>query len=270
MMPGKVVVGAHPWVYASRREDRDVFPIIEEVISDVAYAGFDGIELMHTTLMHDDAVQTIGPLCEEHSLRVIGSSFGGAMWDASQHEEILEHARLVVERVAQLGGTTLGVSTGNTPDPKTHPEFDAQAKLLKQLMAKCADHGVRMNLHNHTYEVEDDEYELSETLRRLPGARLGPDLDWLTRAGIDPIEFIENHGNRIVFLHLRDNKDGRWVESVGEGEMDFAAIRKALDRVGFAGHAVVELAWESDFEPTRPLRESLKMSRDHIRRTMGW
>jgi sugar phosphate isomerase/epimerase len=270
MMSGKVVVGAHPWVYASRREDRDVFPIIDEVIGDIAYAGFDGIELMHTTLMHDDAVGTIGPACEENSLRVIGSSFGGAMWDASQHEEILNHARLVVERLAQLGGTTLGVSTGNTADPKTRQELDAQAKLLKQIMSTCSDHGVRMNLHNHTYEVEDDEYELSETLRRLPGVRLGPDLDWLTRAGIDPIEFIENHGKRIVFLHLRDNKDGRWVESVGEGEVDFAAIRKALDRVGFAGHAVVELAWEPDFEPTRPLRESLKMSREHIRRTMGW
>ena len=269
-MPGKVVVGAHPWVYASRREDRDVFPIIDEVISDIAYAGFDGIELMHTTLIHDDAVDTIRASSERHSLPVIGSSFGGAMWDASEHQEVLEHARLVLGRLAELGGQTLGVSTGNTPAPKTPEEFDAQARLLKQINTLASDHGVKMNLHNHTYEVEDDEYEVTETLRRFPGARLGPDLDWLTRAAIDPIDFIARHGKRIVFLHLRDNQAGRWVESVGEGEVDYRPIRRALAEVGFAGHAVVELAWEADFEPTRPLRESLKMSREHIRQTMGW
>ena len=60
------------------------------------------------------------------------------------------------------------------------------------------------------------------------------------------------------------------MESVGEGEVDYRPIRRALAEVGFAGHAVVELAWEADFEPTRPLRESLKMSREHIRQTMGW
>jgi len=269
-MPGKVVVGAHPWVYASRREDRDVLPIIDEVISDIAYAGFDGIELMHTALVHDEAVDTVRASSETHSLPIIGSSFGGAMWDASQHQQTLEHARFVVERLAALGGETLGVSTGSTPDPKTSDEFDAQARLLKQVAALSAEHGIKMNLHNHTYEVEDDEYELTETLRRFPGARLGPDLDWLTRAGIDPIEFIERHGKRIAFLHLRDSKEGRWVESVGEGEVDYRPIRRALAEIGFAGHAVVELAWEADFEPTRPLRESLKMSREHIRQTMGW
>ncbi|MBM3957714.1 MAG: sugar phosphate isomerase/epimerase, partial [Gemmatimonadetes bacterium] len=128
-----------------------------------------------------------------------------------------------------------------------------------------------MNLHNHTYEVEDGEYDLRGTLSRFPEAKLGPDLNWLTRAGIDPVEFIHRYEKSIIFLHLRDaRKDGRWVESVGEGDTDFAAIAGALREVGFEGVASIELAWESDFEPTRPLRESLKMSREHIRQTMGW
>ena len=58
--------------------------------------------------------------------------------------------------------------------------------------------------------------------------------------------------------------------ALGEGEMDFGAIKAALDEVGFEGIAAVELAWESDFKATRPLREPLKLSREHIRETMGW
>ena len=46
--------------------------------------------------------------------------------------------------------------------------------------------------------------------------------------------------------------------------------RQALHEVNFAGHAVIELAHESSFHPTRPLRESLKMSREYVRKTMGY
>jgi hypothetical protein len=32
----------------------------------------------------------------------------------------------------------------------------------------------------------------------------------------------------------------------------------------------IELAHERDFKPTRPLRESLKISREYVRRVMSW
>jgi len=269
-MSAGVIVGAHPWVYASRREGYDIFPILGQVIEDVAAAGFEGLELMHTVLRHEHAVEVIGDLSRRHSLPIIGSSFGGPLWDAAQRQAVLDAAAVVVQGVQRLGGRTLGVSTGKAPARKTPEQLDHQAEVLCEVDRMCAAAGLTMNLHNHTYEVEDGEYEVSETLRRFPEARLGPDLDWLTRAGIDPCDFLRRHGDRVVFLHLRDNRDGRWVESVGEGEMDFTGIRTVLDEIGFSGPAVVELAWESGFEPTRPLRESLRLSREHIRRTMGW
>ncbi len=269
-MSEQITVGAHPWVFASRQEQYDIFPIMEQVFSDIAYAGFEGIELMHIPLLRTEALKLVRRLSEQYALPVIGSSFGGAMWDKSQEMEVLSQAATVVEALEELGGRTLGVSTGAAPEKKTPEQLDQQAGVLRDIAAVCRASGVVMNLHNHTYEVQDDEYELSETLKRFGEAELGPDLDWLTRAGIDPIDFIRRRGERIVFLHLRDNKDGRWVESVGEGTMDFAAIRRVLDEVGFAGQAVVELAWDAGFEPTRPLRETLKMSREHIRATMGW
>ena len=269
-MSDKVIVAAHPWVFASRLEGYDIFPVIDDVIADMAYAGFDGIELMHTTLLNDGAVETIRAASDRHSLPVIGSSFGGAMWDAEQADEVLAQADLCTTRLAELGGRTLGVSTGGAPAKKTPEQLDCQADVLRKIGAMCRERGIVMNLHNHTYEVADGEYELAETLKRFPEAKLGPDLDWLTRAGVDPIDFIRRRGEAIVFLHLRDNKDGHWVEGLGEGEMDFAAIKAALDEAGFRGIAAVELAWESDFEPTRPLRETLKLSREHIRETMGW
>lgn len=267
----RVRVGGHPWVYAAKLPGYDITPSLGEIFADMAYAGFDGIELMATALRADDAVERIHALSEKHSLPVIGASFGGNMWDRQKHAEVIGDARLVIPRLARLGGRTLGTSVGATKEKKTDVQLDAQAECLRAIMGICGENGVVLNLHNHTYEVKDGMHDLRGTLERVPDAKLGPDLNWLLRGGVDPVAFIGEFAQRIVFLHLRDQKaDGKWSEALGEGDMDYRAIGQALDRVGFSGDAVIELAHERDFTPTRPLRESLRMSREFVRRTLGY
>jgi sugar phosphate isomerase/epimerase len=267
----KVVVGAHPWVYAATQPGYDITPVLPQIFADMQSAGLDGIELMHTALRPKEAVARIGDLVQKHHLPVIGTSFGGAMWDRRQHAAVLEDAEVVVTRLAQLGGRTLGTSVGNAPKRKTPEQLDDQAELLRKIIALCERHGVVLNLHNHTYEVVDNLHDLKGTLSRIPGVKLGPDLNWLVRGGVDPVAFIRQYGTQLVFLHLRDQlANGRWSEALGEGAMDYAAIGQALRAVGFAGHAVIELAHERDFQPTRPLRESLKLSREFVRRVLGY
>ncbi len=143
--------------------------------------------------------------------------------------------------------------------------------MLKKIIALCQTHGVVVNLHNHTYEVENNLHDLKGTLARVAGVKLGPDLNWLLRGGVDPVAFLREYGDRIVFLHLRDQKaNGQWSEAMGEGDMDYAAIAKALGEIHFAGDAVIELAHPAGFRPTRPLRESLKISREFVRKTLGY
>jgi len=267
----KVVVGAHPWVYAATQPGYDISPVLPAVFADMQYAGMGGVELMHTALRPKDAVERIGELSQKHKLPVIGTSFGGAMWDRTKHQAILEDAELVVTRLAKLGGHTLGTSVGQAPQKKTRQQLDDQADLLRKIMALCKTHGVVLNLHNHTYEVADNLHDLKGTLARIPDVKLGPDLNWLVRGGVDPVAFIREHARKLVFLHLRDQKaDGRWSEALGEGAMDYAAIAKALREADFQGHAVIELAHERDFKPSRPLRESLKISREFVRQVLGY
>jgi sugar phosphate isomerase/epimerase len=188
---------------------------------------------------------------------------------------VLKDAELIIPRLAQLGGRTLGLSVGAVKGGakvrKTPEQLDAQVEFLRRIFALCARHGIVPNLHNHTYEVENDQHDLRGTLARLPEARLGPDLNWLVRGGVDPVAFIRQHGARIVFLHLRDQKkDGRWSEALGEGDMDYGAIAAALREISFQGDAVIELAHEKDFKPTRPLGESFRLSREFARQTLGF
>ena len=267
----KVVVGGHLWVYAATQPGYDPFPVLETVFADLSYGGIEAVELMETALRHADAVDRIGELSQKYKLPVLGTSFEGDMWNRDAHAAILEDAERVVARLAKLAGRTFGTSVGRTPNPKTPEQLDAQAEMLRKITALCTAHGIVLNLHNHTYEVENNEHDLKGTLARVPEAKLGPDLNWLLRAGVDPVDFIRRYGVRIIFLHLRDQRaDGKWSEALGEGNMDYTAIGRELKKVNFSGDAVIELAHERDFKLTRPLRESWKMSREYVRKTLGY
>ena len=264
-------VGAHVWVYAASQPGYDVSPILAQIFSDMAYAGFDGVELMENPLRSSVYTAQIGELIDQYKIKLLGSSYGADMWDREKHNHIIDDVGLIFSNMASVGGRTFGVSVGSPRGrKKTEEEFDNQALLLKQLIEQGEKNGIVLNLHNHTYEVEDGMYDLRGTLKRLPDVKLGPDLNWLLRAGVDPVDFLREFRKQIVFMHLRDQlSDGKWPESLGEGDVNFSEIAEVLDEINFNGDIVIELAHENGFVPTRPLKESLKMSRDYMRISMN-
>ncbi len=258
-------------MYAAQRPKNDIYGILDQIFADMAWAGMDFIELMHTALEPDDAVSRIRELSARHKLPVIGSSYGADMWRREEHGRILEYVDRLTGRLAEVGGRLLGVSVGNARRPKTEAELDAQAELLREIMRIGEARGITVNLHNHIYEVENNEGDLRGTLARIPEVKLGPDIDWLVGAGIDPVDFIRRYAGRIVYAHLRDRQaDGVWAEAMGEGNIDYRAVARALRETSFRGQLAIELAHPRDFRPTRPLRESLKISRQFVRRVMGY
>jgi len=264
-----IVVGSQTWIYAAKMPGYDITPILDQIFSDLSYAGMDGVELMHHPLRSSDTTLHIAELKDTYKLPVIGASYNADMWDRGQHYTILKDVETVITNLAKVGGRTLGANVGNSSSKKTTNQLDAQADLLKQIMSICERYGVVLNLHNHTHELEDNMHELKGTLSRIPELKLGPDLNWLIRAGVDPVNFLSQFGDKIVFLHLRDqHENGRWTEYLGQGNTDFVAIAKKLRQINFTGDVIIELAHEQDFEPTKPIRESLKISREFVRKSM--
>lgn len=270
----KINLCGHLWVYASNYPPNwDCTPILEQVFSDMSYAGLYGVELMEVLLRPDDAVSRMTEYSKKYGIKVSGSSYGVGfqMSDKEQHPKIWDDIQLVVPRLAKLGGSTFGISVGGVGRKKTELELDHQAQLLKKIMVFCEEHGIQPNLHNHTYEVENNLHDLKGTLERIPDAKLGPDINWLIRAGVDPVAFIETYGDKMVYLHIRDQyENGEWTEYVGQGSTDFKAIGKALKAKKFSGMAAIELAFPNDFEPRFPLKENWKKSKEFILPAFGW
>lgn len=264
-------VGAHVWVYAATQPGYDVSPVLSQIFSDMAYAGFDGVETMEHPLRSAVYTKQIRELIDHYKIKLIGSSYGADMWNKDKQNQIYEDVDLIFTNMASVGGRTFGVSVGEPAGrKKTEAEFDVQAELLRRIITLGEKKGIVLNLHNHTAEVADNMYDLRGTLKRIPDVKLGPDLNWLLRAGINPVDFLREFRKQIVFMHLRDQlNNGKWPESMGEGNVNFKEIADVLKEINFEGDAIIELAHENGFVRTRPLKESLKMSRDFIRKTMG-
>lgn len=261
---------AHLWVYASRfPPDWNAGPILDEAFSEIKKAGFAGIELMEVNLRADDSVDKLGKLIQKHGLPVSGTSYNADMWNRERHDAILQDVVLVTGRLQELGAKTLGISVGDAGRKKTDAELDTQAATLSEILNICAKRNIVPNLHNHTYEVRDNMHDLRETLLRVPDLKLGPDLNWLVRGGVDPVAFINQYGPRMVYMHLRDQRaDGKWSEALGDGVTDFAAIAKALKKVNFNGMAAVELAYDTPV--VRTTAENWQRSRAFVQRVFGW
>ncbi len=125
--------------------------------------------------------------------------------------------------------------------------------------------GVKFALEVHPTEIAFDLYSAQralEKLNRRPEFGFNFDPSHLEWQGVDPAQFIMAFPDRIFHVHMKDvkvNLDGRsgilgsylpfgdvrrgWdFCSLGRGDVDFEAIMRALNRIGYQGPLSVE--WE--------------------------
>jgi sugar phosphate isomerase/epimerase len=109
---GKIVTGAHVWVYASSMPGYDISPALDRIFSDVSYAGFDGVETMEHPLRSAIFTKQIKELIDKYSIKLIGSSYSGDFWDKEKQNAIYEDVDLIFTNMASAGGKTFGISVG--------------------------------------------------------------------------------------------------------------------------------------------------------------
>ena len=52
--------------------------------------------------------------------------------------------------------------------------------------------------------------------------------------------------------------------------VDYAGVARELRAANFKGTLVIEMTSSTGKLPDRPLRDCFKLSRDYVRRVMGW
>jgi sugar phosphate isomerase/epimerase len=264
----KYRIGAHPFIFVQYGYDFD--KQFDEVFDMVAKAGYQTIELHQPMLYVENWKERIDKALKRTGLGIVGGSAGQAMPDIAQYDNIISAMDDYSDRLSAFDNMLCGTScSGKRYADRTPQENEQAVKVWSELGKMFNSKGVTLNYHTHGEPIADIQHFIDNVPAEL--VALGPDLDWLRVGGTDPVDFIKANASRLAMLHIRDyHIGGDRTEALGEGDADYRNLGKVLDKVGFKGEFVVELAIPGGKEPTRPLAELLKVSRDHLRETIGW
>jgi len=204
----------------------------EAVLAELADIGYQNVEPFGGTYEGRTAAE-FGNLLGEYSLKA-PTSHGST--NETQFEDTLAYAKAIGQKYTGSGGSA-------SPGISTLEDTLATAQTLNRLgeMSKKAGTG-KIFVHNHqaefTHQFADPQTGEVKSAWEILVENTDPryvtfqlDVLWAADAGVDVVRLLEEHGDRIELLHVKDgflNGDARAIPTdVGEGDIDWAPILDA-------------------------------------------
>ena len=133
--------------------------------------------------------------------------------------------------------------------------------ILNVLGKKCHAAGLQLLYHNHDFELIRNEnnviildYLLENTDPKYVNFQM--DLFWVSKAGVDPIDYFNKYPGRFLICHVKDIYDKGRFAPVGEGKINFKRILAQKERSGMKYYMVEQ---DMTFDGLKPL-EAIKIS----------
>lgn len=182
-------------------------------------------------------------------------------------------------------------ATAGRPDEAAQLDPPAWSAMVERIrtVAKIGaeDHGLTVGMHAHAGGFCEFEPELKRILAAIDTAilKICFDTGHGIYAGFDPVAFLKRHMDRISYVHFKDIDPDKKQKTIanrtdfyeacadgifcnlGDGTVDFPAVREVLLAYGYRGWCTVE----QDCDPqgaTSPIDDA-RASRDYLR-TIGF
>ncbi|PWG16962.1 sugar phosphate isomerase/epimerase family protein [Salibaculum griseiflavum] len=253
-------------------------PDWRDVLRDCAAAGYRGIELGPVGYMPEDPAQ-LGDALAEHDLSLIGGVVFRPFHDPDKWRDVLDGAERTCKSLASHGAKHLvlidSISPRRAPTAGRADEAEqmdaAEWKAFRERIEYVTRmgsevYGLTVSIHAHAGGFIDFEPELERLLDEIDDSLLKIcfDTGHHSYAGFDPVAFMKRHMDRISYMHFKDIDPAVKADVVanrtdfykacgqgifcklGEGDVDFPAVRQVLLESGFEGWCTVE----QDIDPT--------------------
>lgn len=253
-------------------------PAWRTVLRECAEAGYKGIELGPVGFMPEDPA-VLAEALDEYGLELIGGVVFRPYHDPAAWEDVLDATHRTARALRAHGARHMvlidSISPRRAPTAGRAQEAeqmdDAEWAAYRDRIAESArigveEYGLTASIHAHAGGFIDFEPELERLLDEVDEKTLRICLDTghHTYAGFDPVAFMKRHMDRIAYMHFKDidpRVKARVIEertgfydacgqgifcNLGEGEVDFPAVRRVLLDAGYEGWCTVE----QDCDPT--------------------
>ncbi|HZT29018.1 MAG TPA: sugar phosphate isomerase/epimerase [Bryobacteraceae bacterium] len=245
---------------------------VEEAFASTRRAGYRSVELMSILFQPDIREKTTEAL-RRHGLALPSVYHGGPMHEALAADKTIGEALALAQLVKPLGTRWIDLNPSPKPhnERKSDDELAVQARSINRLGSELGKLGMRLQLHHHSPEMAENAREWRHIAHNTDAGLVWfcIDVHWVLRGGQDPMTILREAGTRIASLHLRNSRDGVWLEDFGDGDIDYRAVAAFLRQIAFRGILVVELAYEKETKITRTLEQDLRAGREYTRRVFG-
>jgi inosose dehydratase len=236
----------------------------DEIFAGVAGAGYTHVQLTSNYFPEGGAAATIA-LLRKRKLKMPIVYYGGPMHTGEGAQKTIDEVLALAARlkpVKELEAIGFNANPKPKKAPKTDAELDLQARSMNRLAAELDKRKLRLLIHQHDPEMADSAREWRHVLKNTDPALVGFSLDthWVLRGGQDVMTITREAGARIGDVHLRNSRNGVWLEELADGDIDYREVARYLKEIAYRGWLTVELAWDPKTEITRPLEENLKRS----------
>lgn len=247
-------------------------PAWRTVLKQCAEAGYTGIELGPVGFMPEDPA-ILAEALDEHGLELIGGVVFRAFHDAAQWDDVMDGAVRTCKALVAHGAKHLvlidSISPRRAPTAGRASEAEqmdlAEWTAFRDRIATVAklgaeEYGLTVGIHAHAAGFIDFEPELERLLDEVDEKilKICFDTGHHSYAGFDPVAFMKRHIDRISYMHFKDidpkvkadviaNRTGFYDAcgqgifcNLGQGDVDFPAVRQILLENGFEGWCTVE------------------------------
>ena len=201
---------------------RDLDYSVPELLTRVGETPFEGVEFASFGESDPAAVRDT---LDETGLGVAGAHVG--------IDALTESFEETVSRYRQVGCETFVVPYLDETRFETREAVGRTADELEDLADRLTDEGISLHYHNHDHEfVEVGERTAFDVLvEQTEGVNFELDVGWVAAAGYDPVTLLDDLGDRVSLVHLKDVRiDRRKPVELGEGDVDIRGCVEAARR----------------------------------------
>ena len=263
----------YDWHVFYAREKRDFNKSLDAGLAEVARSGMDGFE---PGAGSPAQIEQIAPLLKKHGLEMRSVYTGSTLHEPDQVDKSIETILAVAEK-AKTAGTKIIVTNPSTLRSgglkgKNDSQLKCQAAGLDRLGAKLREIGLVLAYHTHDPELRFAAREFHHMMLATDPKNVSLCLDchWIYRgagnSAVALFDILKLYGPRVAELHLRQSADNVWTESLGDGDIDYAALAKYLAGIGVKPHLVLEQAPEAGTPKTMDAVESHRLGRQYLER----
>ncbi|WP_299372916.1 TIM barrel protein [uncultured Tateyamaria sp.] len=289
-----IKIGNAPCSWGVEFADDPRNPAWRKVLQENADAGYTGIELGPVGFMPEDPA-VLGDALEEFGQELVGGVVFRPFHDPAAWDDVMDGSvrtcaalkahgaqhLVLIDSISERRAPTAGrVAEAEQMDAAEWAAYRDRIATIARMGAE--EYGLTVGIHAHAAGFMDFEPELERLLDEVDESilKICFDTGHHSYAGFDPVAFMKRHMPRISYMHFKDidpkvkadviakrtgfyDACGQGIFcNLGDGDVDFPAVRQVLLDHGFDGWCTVE----QDCDPagdTSPVDDA-KLNRTYL------